>query len=506
MKMIQLFSNNSASTLASGVSDVETALTLAAGEGANFPAVVAGEYFLATLVEADVWAETAWEVVKCTARSGDVLTVERAQDGTPARAWASATKISLRITAATLTEMRNVPRVPLSITGNTDITVGTPNVFTLSVVDAFTNYSASAVRGTVALALPNITYTPPATGGTDTLRISTGDYWRDIALLVAAAPSYNATPAATPAIGAAFEGGAYAGLIWQELVQSTTSTAIGTGSKTFSVADMTSTPLVYVGQTLEVRSRANPENKLVGTVTSAAGTDLILNISSVAGAGTFTDWSIMSQYRLILSDNTGGQTNSLTVKNANTALPDACKTLANGAASTAAMVAAGDSTVYPAAWFCHNLTLGGYSDWYMPARDEIETAFRNLRPDSSVNFVGDRMNLLPGALGDYPDTALGVGINRNSVPPGAAYTTTDPARTTLTGFYTGGAYSLAYNYDDVLISSTYRAPLAPVTYNSVCVQRMDQDASGTAPGFQDVMPINSNSEFYRTRAFRRSII
>jgi hypothetical protein len=107
------------------------------------------------------------------------------------------------------------------------------------------------------------------------------------------AASFNnfiATPTATPAIGGALEGGFFTGLIWNQVTQSATSTTIGTGSKTFTVTD--SAPLFYSGQAVEVRSRANPSTaRMIGTVTASLGTTLIVNVTSVDGSGTLTDWS-----------------------------------------------------------------------------------------------------------------------------------------------------------------------------------------------------------------------
>jgi hypothetical protein len=77
----------------------------------------------------------------------------------------------------------------------------------------------------------------------------------------APANDFIATPTATPAIGGALEGGFYTGLIWNQVTQSATSTTIGTGSKTFTVTD--SAPLFYSGQAVEIRSRANPAQRLV---------------------------------------------------------------------------------------------------------------------------------------------------------------------------------------------------------------------------------------------------
>ena len=56
----------------------------------------------------------------------------------------------------------------------------------------------------------------------------------------------------------------------------------------------------------------------------------------------------------------------------------------DGAANTAAMVTAGIAN-HPAANFCKNLSIGGFTDWYLPARYELDIAYFNLKPGTSVN-------------------------------------------------------------------------------------------------------------------------
>lgn len=101
--MTQVFKNNAYASLAAELSASGTLATLAAGQGARFPAPTGGDFFLATLILLDGnGAETAWEIVKCTARATDGLTIERAQEGTTARIWPVGTRIELRTTAGTL--------------------------------------------------------------------------------------------------------------------------------------------------------------------------------------------------------------------------------------------------------------------------------------------------------------------------------------------------------------------------------------------------------------------
>jgi len=92
------FTNNASATLASAITTSSTVISVTAGQGAFFPTLAGADYFFATLSD----SSNNLEVVKCTARSGDSLTVTRAQDGTTARAYAAGDRIELRINAAAI--------------------------------------------------------------------------------------------------------------------------------------------------------------------------------------------------------------------------------------------------------------------------------------------------------------------------------------------------------------------------------------------------------------------
>jgi hypothetical protein len=96
----QLFANNAVSVLAVAASDVATTLTVISGDGALFPSPTGGDWFSLTLTQAS--DETSWEMVKVTARTGDVLTVTRAQEGSVAAAWGIGAKAEARLTAAAI--------------------------------------------------------------------------------------------------------------------------------------------------------------------------------------------------------------------------------------------------------------------------------------------------------------------------------------------------------------------------------------------------------------------
>ena len=99
--MSVLFSNNASTTLSAGVGDSATSITVA--DGSVFPAISGSDYVYLTLeVDSDPDLK---EIVKCTARSGNTLTIVRAQDGTSARTFSTADKCELRLTAAGLSDV-----------------------------------------------------------------------------------------------------------------------------------------------------------------------------------------------------------------------------------------------------------------------------------------------------------------------------------------------------------------------------------------------------------------
>lgn len=98
--MAQLFKNNAFSTLGATLTNVATTLTVATGHGDRFPVVTAPDFCLITLQD----ASNNIEVVKVTARTAaaDSMTIQRAQDGTTARAWSIGDVVELRLTASAL--------------------------------------------------------------------------------------------------------------------------------------------------------------------------------------------------------------------------------------------------------------------------------------------------------------------------------------------------------------------------------------------------------------------
>jgi hypothetical protein len=95
---VPLFANNASSTLAGGISDTQTTLAVQTGDASKFPDPTGGDWFMATIVD----AAGNIEIVKCTARSGAILTVVRGQENTPGTTFSAGARIGQRWTAGTL--------------------------------------------------------------------------------------------------------------------------------------------------------------------------------------------------------------------------------------------------------------------------------------------------------------------------------------------------------------------------------------------------------------------
>jgi len=93
--------NNAYSMLAAGITDSDVSLTLTPGTGSRFPILLPGDYFYVTMVN----PANQTEIIKCTARSGDILTVQRGQESTVAREFNVGDRIEMRVTAQTLLDV-----------------------------------------------------------------------------------------------------------------------------------------------------------------------------------------------------------------------------------------------------------------------------------------------------------------------------------------------------------------------------------------------------------------
>jgi hypothetical protein len=88
-----LLRNNADTVLATALGSADLGMTVT--QGGRFPSPGSGEYFYATIMA----LTGLFEVVKVTARSGNVLTIVRAQEGTAALDFIAGSRVELRVTA-----------------------------------------------------------------------------------------------------------------------------------------------------------------------------------------------------------------------------------------------------------------------------------------------------------------------------------------------------------------------------------------------------------------------
>jgi hypothetical protein len=96
-----LYVNNAESSLLNAVGPTDVSITLPGGQGARFPSPIAPQTFLLTIED----TSGNIEIVECTARATDVLTVVRGREGTLARAWSASTGVYMRVTAGMLNQV-----------------------------------------------------------------------------------------------------------------------------------------------------------------------------------------------------------------------------------------------------------------------------------------------------------------------------------------------------------------------------------------------------------------
>jgi hypothetical protein len=93
--------NNASTTVPLAVSSTDTSLTVLGGTGSRFPVLGAGDFFFATIQDVN----DHFEIVKVTARADDVMTIERAQEGTLAIPFPANSRFELRVTAQNLAQV-----------------------------------------------------------------------------------------------------------------------------------------------------------------------------------------------------------------------------------------------------------------------------------------------------------------------------------------------------------------------------------------------------------------
>jgi len=196
----------------------------------------------------------------------------------------------------------------------------------------------------------------------------------------------------------------------------------GTGASPITVSGLTA----GTAYTFTVRATNG-----AGTGPSSAASNSVTPTALVIGgafgggfyAGQIGVAGVATHY-LIVAPVSSGENSYKEYKNANTAVPGADSVI-DGPQNTDDMVADGNSTVYPAAHFCNDASIGGFTDWYMPAKNELEVCYYNLKPTTTSNSTSS-------------------GTNTNAVPSrGSNYTAGTPAQTSAADFQSTGSEDFA---------------------------------------------------------------
>ncbi len=421
----------------------------------------------------------------------------KAKIGNGATAWNSLAYADCGIdtssVAAALAALQDYT-IPVSGPASLSLPAGESIQFELTAFNSYSTYSVAATSGTVSRVGSVITYTAPQTTGSDTVTIVQDDVITHELTISVFGYRLAASPDPAPAIGAAYAGGFYAGAIWDTVCTGTANLTVATGEKTLVIpgGDL---PL-YFGQQVRLAPANNASRQyLHGTVATRDGVNLVVAVESVEGSGSYSgSWVVAARWKIVLAPKATGDFGGILWKISNTDGPVETRTLTNGKAATAAMIAAGDASTYPLAWTAkvlNDAALNGYADWYIPALDELELVWRNLkpvtnnnvttRPSASVAYVRDA---------NYAQSPGFNGSNLHSDPVGAAYTSANPAQTPIAAFASGGA--------EAMVNDWYWSSSEFSTYYG-----WGQVFSTAYPGYQDY---GNKSNAGRARAVRRSIL
>ena len=161
---------------------------------------------------------------------------------------------------------------------------------------------------------------------------------------------------------------------------------------------------------MQAKAASNwPDPSIPTVIGQAFGGGFWAGQISTAGNG-------IADYNLVVGPVSSAQSLSIRCKTTNTSTAGTGSVI-DGPANSTAM----NNASHPAAQFCEGLTIGSFSDWYMPALNELEVCYYNLKPTTSSNTTS-------------------YGANTNAVPSrGSNYTSGTPAQTSATDFKSTGA-------------------------------------------------------------------
>jgi len=148
--LIELYANNAHSLLANSITSSQTTITLQTGDGAKFPNPTVGAQFFRIAVTSASSPDTVIEIMYCTQRSSNTLTVIRGQEGTTAQAWNVLDLVGNIATAGTYSQF---------IQPYFGIDTGSVNAYVISTPQAYSAYF-TGMPATFATLNANTSTTP----------------------------------------------------------------------------------------------------------------------------------------------------------------------------------------------------------------------------------------------------------------------------------------------------------------------------------------------------------
>jgi hypothetical protein len=204
----------------------------------------------------------------------------------------------------------------------------------------------------------------------------------------------------------------------------------GTGTSPITVSGLSELTSYTFTVTASTPGGTSPASAASNSITTPANVPTVIGQAFGGGfyAGQIGVSGVATHY-IIVGPLASAENASLQWKTTNTSTAGTSSDI-DGPTNSSNM----NNASHPAAQFCEGLTIGGYTNWYLPAKNELEVCYYNLKPTTTAN------NTNPPASQR--------GANPNSVPARpSGYTSGNPAQTSATIFKdTGSEYFTAAGY------------------------------------------------------------
>lgn len=313
---------------------------------------------------------------------------------------------------------------------------------------------------------------PAAAGGAPGRAIVGAEYisWENLGTvagqMVSSVNNFIPTPNPTPSsVGAAFEGGYYAGSLIERVVATLATFTAPSGENValspgeyavIKIPEMLAAPKFYGGQTIQIRKTDALSTRLSVLISSAVGDVLCITpvTSNLVVDGSY---HVMGTYRIIFAPKATGES-QMAFSSGMATVPGGAATLAESGDNTSALTSVAGAV---AAQFCEGLSIGGFTDWKLPSRDNLELGYRNLKPLTINNYTTANRpvsGIIYANSGSAGDTSASQGVNPTLNPASPAttgYTSGTPSQTVATIFRTGGAEAFEFGSATYLSSTKF---------------------------------------------------